>query len=382
MSGRLICTGCGQPIQVPAGHRRKKIQCPCGVFSEVPDSALREPAEAPAAPRTAPARRKAAVDDETERWAADLLAEPSSAPEPVPLPETDDVPALEPQPEAAPPREDTDRVPCRRCGQLVRRQRECPTCDAPEPGEPSLSLDDPAPVPPGDDDDGNPYILHGGNDVLCPSCSKALPPGSTFCTRCGLDFERGKKKQRTFEPLTRNWETTLSSEKRLFLWGICQAANFLMGVLIRSLIGGSMAPFIIANVGFAVMTAFLMGTYDTLAMHRDARGRVTVTKTWRMCFFIASITTTEVRGFSGVATSCFNEVSAWEWLVFWCLLFMGILPGIGWWFCVIYQTTYQAALTRDHGHIGLILFQGWGREQMRDIASTVADASGLPCEGV
>jgi hypothetical protein len=377
----LICSGCGQPIEVPPGYRRNKIQCPCGVIAEVPESVRKEAAEQPVVEKAASKARKREADPETERWAADILGteeaittEPSSPP-----PQ-----AKEPKPprkrQEAPARKREALVPCRRCGQLVRRQRECPTCDAPEDEVPSLAL--PPREVEDEEFDGKPYVLDGGNDIICPSCGMMLPPGSTLCTRCGLDFVSGKKERRTYEPLSRHWETTLPAQKRMFLWGIFQAANFLIGLAVHSQVGGSLSPYIIASIGFALMTAFLMGTYDELRMERDTRGRVMLTKTWRICFFVASVRTFEVCGFSGVLTGCSNDVSAWEWIVFGFLMMSGILPGLVWWFCVIHKTTYQAALTRDHGHVEEILFQGWNRDQMADIARTVADASGLKCEGV
>jgi hypothetical protein len=380
MSGPLICSGCGQPIEVPPGYRRNKIQCPCGVISELPESARREADERPPAAQEPRRRRKREPSAETERWAADLLGA-SDAITTSPASPSPEEPAEVRLPSARKeaPRERDERVPCRRCGQLVRRQRECPTCDAEEGALPSLSLDDAA----ADEEfDGKPYVLDGGNDVLCPSCTNALPPGSTFCTRCGLDFVHGKKKPRTYEPLARRWETTLPAQSRFLLWGLFQTANFLVGMGVHSLVGGSLTPYLVASLGFAAMTMFLMGTYDELHMERDTRGRVKLTKTWRVCFFVASVHTTEVRGFSGVLTTCCSEVSAWEWIVFGCLILSGILPGLIWWFCVIYKTTYQAALTRDHGYVDVILFQGWSREQMVDIARTVADATALRCEGV
>jgi hypothetical protein len=380
MSAPLICTGCGQPIAVPAGYRRNKIQCGCGVIVEVPDSARREAGELPAPAWESRPKREAEAAAET--WAADVLGAAdgiTTSPRSAPVEEPEPAPAL-PVRDRAPVERPSDRVPCRRCGQLIRRQRECPTCDAEEEVIPNFSLGGPEE----DDDewDGKAYVLDGGNDVLCSSCRNPLPPGSSFCTRCGLDLVRRKKKKRTYQPLQRRWETTMRAQQRIFLWGVFQAGNFLLGLAIHSLAGGSLAPYLVASIGFAAMTAFLMGTYDELEMERDIRGRVVLKKTWRVCFFVASIRMTEVRGFSGVLASCCNEVSAWEWIVFGCLFLWGILPGVVWWFCVIYKTTYQAALTRDHGHVDVVLFQGWSRSQMEDIARSVGDAAGLRCEGV
>src|SRR5262245_61329768 len=207
MSATVICQGCGQAFDVPEGYGRNKIQCPgCGVICPVPEGG----GAAPARPRRAePAR-------DVEAEAAEALAGPAprraaaEAPAAVPAP----APAA-PAPAAAdpwgqegvplarevlPPREEGERgdpepvrrkVPelwfhCRRCRRKVRRQGECPVCDAaPEPPlemEPapvgvaprSLELDEPAPVRPAgeEEEDGTPYELADRLLPRCPKCSK------------------------------------------------------------------------------------------------------------------------------------------------------------------------------------------------------------------
>src|SRR5262245_45195909 len=38
MSLSTVCPGCGQRVQAPAGHKRRKLQCPaCGVMCELPE---------------------------------------------------------------------------------------------------------------------------------------------------------------------------------------------------------------------------------------------------------------------------------------------------------------------------------------------------------
>jgi hypothetical protein len=262
---------------------------------------------------------------------------------------------------------------------MVVRQGECPRCDAPPPGSgeeavPDLSVGGPA----DDEDDGTPYLLNGGNDVPCPKCTNMLPPGGVVCTRCGWHLRRRKKLVKTYQPLARSWETNYSLRTRRTIWGGLQLLAFAGGVAVNlTLFDGAWFSFVFSTIGFAVMTSFLLGTFDRLDLLRDEKGRVTLTKTRRVCFFTAVTLPIDVRNHEGVVTGRSSEVTGWEWLVFFFLLISGIIPGLVWWYYVIHKITFHAALARDHGFPSAILYQGWDEGQMRDIAVTVSGAAGL-----
>jgi hypothetical protein len=239
-----------------------------------------------------------------------------------------------------------------------------------------LSLDDPA-----DDvldDDGQPYVLDGGNDVSCPKCTKQLPPGSVFCTRCGYDFHRRRKVAKTYQPLARAWETNFSLERRLSIYLLVQVLGIALGVAFTVFSPyGDWLGFIFSTLLFAVMTSFLLGTFDRIELRRDEKGRVVVTKQRRYCFFLAPPRRIEIRGFEGVLTGRVSEVSGWEWIVFGILLLSGIIPGLVWWYFVIHKITFQVALAQDHGQVAEIVYRGWSEEQMHEIQRVLCDASGL-----
>ncbi len=374
-----ICHGCGQRVAVPPGYRRRKLQCSCGVIVELAEADLAEAASAPppaAAPAWAGSR---AEPDVEERWAAELLGSSEPAP-PVEEPEPavpEEVPGLLPQePRAERQRDREVVITCRRCGRRVQRQRECPVCDAAEAP--------PLPSPPADDDeeDGSPYDIHGGADVPCPECTNHLPPGSKFCTRCGYDFRRRKKRIKTYQPLKASWDSTMSLKRRLGLWGILQVLSIAGTMIFNRFVSMDLAGFALSFLGFAAMTAFLLGTFDRIDMERDTRGRVKLLRIRRLFFFIAAVQPIDVVGYEGVATGRSNEVTGWEWLVFFFLLVSGVLPGLVWWYLVIHKITFHVDLTRDHGYPEVMVYRGWSEEQMRDIARTISEASGLRCEGV
>jgi hypothetical protein len=380
MSEPVICHGCGQRVPVPAGYRRRKLQCGCGVIVELSDDALAA-AAAPPPPSAAPARTTSRAEfDRQERWAADLLgasdpAPPPAAPEPA---DEADLPRLIPEesPEQRRQKRETTFT-CRRCGGPVRRQRECPACDAPAgepPPRPAADTED--------EDDGSPYDIHGGADVPCPKCTNFLPPGSLFCTRCGYDFRRRKKRVKTYQPLSASWETNMALKRRLTIWGVLQGLNLAATLTLHAYVGLDPAGLVLSWIGFAAMTAFLMGTFDRIDLERDTRGRVKLTRTRRLCFFIASVTPIDVQGYEGVATGRSSEVTGWEWMVFLFLLISGVIPGLVWWYLVIHKITFHVDLTRDHGYPEMMVYRGWSEAQMRDIARVLSDASGLKCQGV
>jgi hypothetical protein len=399
MSHAIICHGCGQPVEVPAGYRRNKIQCPaCGVISPVTAPAPTSRGQRSDEDFPKPSTRKERPGCEDERWAAEFLSTPDlRAPEPEPVAEEPEPPP-QPSEELAPmppsrakrkrARAAEEKTPafemtfsCRRCGQKVRRQGECPFCDGPLPGPgeekvPDLSLDRPA----DEEDDATPYELDGGNDIKCPKCTNMLPPDGVVCTRCGWHLRRRKKLVKTYQPLARSWETNYSLRTRRTLWGALQFLAFAGGMAANQALGGSWAGFAGSMVLFALMSSFLLGTFDRLDLVRTDRGKVTLTKTRRICFFTAYELPIDVRGHECIVTGRCHEATAWEWLVFFFLFVSGIIPGLLWWYYVIHKITFHAALARDHGYPTGFVYKGWDEEQMRDIAVTLSGAAGLRLE--
>jgi hypothetical protein len=267
---------------------------------------------------------------------------------------------------------------------MVVRQGECPFCDAtePAPGQettPNLSLDR---LDDTDEDDGNPYDLHGGNDIPCPKCTNMLPPGGAVCTRCGWHLRRRKKLVKTFQPLARSWETNYSLKTRQTIWAVLFFLAFAAGVAANLVAFDAWGSFVFSMIGFAVMTSFLLGTFDRIDLVRNEKGKVTLTKTRRVCFFTAVTLPIDVRGHEGVVTGRSSEVTGWEWLVFFFLLLSGIIPGLVWWYYVIHKITFRAALARDHGYPAAIVYEGWDEKQMRDVAVTLSGAAGLRLDGI
>jgi hypothetical protein len=373
----VICEGCGRPVPIPEGYQRNKIQCNCGVICAVPESARQE-AAAPAPARPAPAgRTKPAAEEDAERWLLEDDPQPARPSKPPARRE----PKLIKQSDAAKkPAVAETRFKCRRCGRLVRRQGECPSCDAdtttttaPEPIW-WPSVDAPAEA---DEEDSSPYGVEGADDVQCPECCMMLPPGSVLCVRCGYHLTKRKKVAKTYQPIDRMWDTNGSRQGRLTAFWCVEAATLALGLTGVFVAGADLGIFIGSFLGLTVMLGFVLGTFDRIQLTRDARGRVRLTKTWHICFFARQPQTTEVRGYEGIASGRYRDLGQWDWLIFFFLFLSGVIPGLIWWYFAIHKVNFHASLTRDHGYPAYVVYSGWDEMQMKEIAYTLRDATGL-----
>jgi hypothetical protein len=396
MSAAVVCHGCGQPIEVPEDYRRNKIQCPsCGVICPVAAPAAKKGAAA------APSRATPSSYEEPNWFADDKPAEPPP-PEPEepspprqrgedieaprePAPVAEEAPPPPPRKKKAAPPEFL--VPCRRCGRMIRRQRECPDCDAaevlpkPADGSPVVPLME---IPEADEtadeeENSDPYTLAGGDVRLCPHCQKELKPGAVVCVACGYHLHERKKLAKTYAPIQRSWETDYTLKQRLTVFGILLAVTIVGGAsAVSAGVGGDV--FAGSVFLFVVTGSFLFGTYSRLEVERTVRGKVRLMKGWRVCFVPIPPKPLDWRAHESIVTGRSREVEFWEWLVLFSLLVGGIIPGILWWYFTMHKVRFHAALATDHGYPSVYLFEGWSEPQMKDIAHTVADATHLPLQ--
>src|SRR5581483_6389073 len=99
------------------------------------------------------------------------------------------------------------------------------------------------------------------------------------------------------------------------------------------------------------MTAFLLGTYDSVDLTRKENGKVRLVHTWYLCFFERPPESIRLRDFEGVATGKEQYAGCWEWIVFFFLFTWLFVPGIIWWYFAIHRESLFVALTRYHGSV-------------------------------
>jgi hypothetical protein len=334
MSLSVICPSCGQRQQLPDDFDRRKVRCPeCGVMCPVPEA-------------TAPAKKPVAKTESDEDIAARLLGEVESAPQPVRR-----QPAIPPAP----------------------KKSAAPAPPLPPPPEPISDEED--------EDDGKAYVVEGGKERKCPQCSKVIEADAVVCVACGLDMRKGKKLKRTYAPIERSWDLGLQMAQRKLMF---IALSLL--VLVLGLIFGVLAEnWVTSLTGWAIFTAllsFMLGTYFHVELTRDKRGRVRLTRTWRICFIRLVPTEIDVREFAGVRAGLAHEGGFFEWLIVFNLLVPFIIPGLLFWYQVIRLDRHYVVLTREHGRADEILYRGNDGELAREVTAALRDAGQLREETV
>lgn len=342
MSIKVICHGCGQRFDVPDDFTRARARCPeCGVMSPVPQTDRPRPT-APARPRPPVASPSAAKHDDQEDEAFRALTESARKEAPAASP-------TKPAPVSKP---------------------------APAPF-PNLTIDDDLDA--SDEDDGKPYRLTGLAERPCPHCHRALPKEAVLCTACGTDLRSGQKMVKTYEPVEYSWESGPPFRKRLMLFLAGQSMGALSGAL-AVYFSGDPWVFLAPHLTFTVLLAFILGTYDRTDVKRNERGRVQLSKTWRICFIPRLAEPVRLSEYEGVTTGRVANVGWLDFLITFALLGFGLLPGVLWWYFAIHKDSYFVALTQDHGYPALNVLRTWDDSQVRVIARTLADVTGLHYE--
>jgi hypothetical protein len=211
----------------------------------------------------------------------------------------------------------------------------------------------------------------------CPGCRAKLAPDDVFCVACGLDLKTGKKAQRVFEPLQRSWETGPSFRRRMTIF----VGPFVLIVPLATLgaiMERQILPFFIPLVFFSILLAFLMGTYERIDLARNERGRVSLSKTWRVCFFARQPEKIVPLRYHGIRTTSTYGVSMADIAMTIFLGVLGLVPGIIWLFWSLRKITYEVALTGEDGHTEVRLYTGSSEKQMQEISETLHGVTGLP----
>jgi hypothetical protein len=239
------------------------------------------------------------------------------------------------------------------------------------------------PQPPGrvtwtqEDEDGDPYNVHGGMKVpCCASCGRDFEPGTVVCLACGFNQQTAEKTKREYQPLEREWETGLPYQKRMSFFVGAQVMMFVCGAF-SGLLAENPDGFLTVWGLFAAMLGFVLGTYERINLTRTRRGQCTLTKTWRVFFYARPTQKLSLDGYEGIVTGRVNESLFWEWFIFVMLIITGVVPGLIWYYVALYTPTFYVALARDHGHPETFLYRGTNQDQMREMATDISDAVGM-----
>lgn len=357
---RIPCPHCGGRISVPPGHSRAKIRCgECGYYAEVP-AAMRSAAEEP---DELPVIAPAAADADVPR------PPPVARSQPKRWDDDDDVPRPPP----------TERSKPKKTA-VKAKARENPN---PRDGRPEFVIPDDADMGPNllegtqdeHEDQTLPYRVPGDGTMTCKACMFTLPLGSVFCVHCGIDFATKKKPKKRYEPIAREWEPRNNLQVRLQVFAGLQVLNVLVILLLRDNVGFVGAAVALFFQG--ALQSFLIGTYEKIAVERTAKGQATLTKTWRVCFIPMTPLEIDWKKSHAVGHINTHTIGFLEWLTFFYLLLLFVVPGIVFYWFVIHPMRYQVVLCDVYGSVDDIVFRTTSDDQPDEICQVISTATGL-----
>jgi hypothetical protein len=401
----VICTGCGEPMEVPDDYPRRKMRCPeCGVMCEIPP----------------PGKERIPVRPKTSR------APRPDSPSPLPLspegrggnlgPRSPEVKEGNPGPRSPDAREGNmgRGSPEGRRGRHSADEERAWREGAAEPTGYGLK-DDTAPVvfpiaelADADDDDGKPYLVSGGVPKPCPNCKAEMEPTAVVCISCGYDRRTRKTPKKTHEPFERTWEPGLPFARRLQICLALMGAFFLLGL------GGTIASrewlsFILSWLTFTGMMLFLFGTYDRVNLTRNERGQVRLYHALRFGFIEFKNERIVLGDYEGIVTGrvsewgCFpaaftgllllsgllsamnimfsalaaDQIGFLEYIGMLFFLVLGFVPAGIAYVVFFHKIQFFVALSEAHGYPAKKLYQGWDEAYSVDVAATVSKITTL-----
>ncbi len=355
----IHCGNCGGKIKLPAGYAKAKIRCDaCGYYAAVPDDLRAKADDAPAPAPPPPAKR----------------ARPASSPEP--------------DAEPAPPPRRTVVAPVAPVPTV--RARTDPRDARPEfvpqdnTGTPYLEGTQ-------DEDDDRPYGVAGDGLKRCPDCQGELPHTAAFCVHCGSHMdgttkEARPKKKRTYSEMDESFGEGFPRSTRLVIFAAAQVLNMLVAALGLAAGGKWDATAVLTGGAFTLlqsaMQAFVIGTYDTLRVQRNEKGKGTLSRVRRYLFFPLPPARIEWKHCHGVGRLAHAGGGIIDWIICCYLLTMGVLPGVLFWWFVLKPEKYHVAMCNEYRGIEETVFHGKDQAQAEAVLAVVADATGLRTLGI
>jgi hypothetical protein len=225
-----------------------------------------------------------------------------------------------------------------------------------------------------DPENSKPYRVDATEQPACPGCGKPMEPQAIICLECGLDLRDGVRTKTVYDVITRRWDAGLGRPVRFvcfIAWQCVATLPMLWGMTHE----GHAIYAIGVWIWFSLMAAFLLGTYDRIDLHRNARGKVRLVKTWYFCFVPREPKIIDLVQYEGVVTGQAHELEFSDYLVLFALTFFFVAPGIFWYFAFMRRDVWFVALTKDHGHPDLWLYRGWSGQRANEISTTLRTAA-------
>ncbi len=358
MAQRFICGNCGGKATVPPGYAKAKLRCEhCGYYAEVPPEMRASPDAVPE-PET--------PFDEPSKPAVRSRGVPDFAEEEAPSPIV------------------AKRAPAK---PLTAKPQRDPRDHRPE-FEEQIGVG--LPLLEGDEieHDGpltTPYAVPGIGLKQCLECRGDLPLDATFCVHCGWELvgKRKLKSQREFTEIDETFHEGWPFALRLQIFIALQFVNLFLLILGTIATGQSFAD--VGHIGTTLfmnlinvgLQAFILGSFETLRVTRDPKGRCTLLKTRRYMFIPVAPFKIDWKRSSGIGIMATHDPGYVVYLIGLYLLMMGCLPGILFYLIVIRPERFNAALCNEYGGSDDVILHCKNREHAEAVTRAIAGASGL-----
>ena len=358
MAQRFICGNCGGKATVPPGYAKAKVRCEhCGYYAEVPP---------------------------------DMRAKPDAVPEP----ETPfDIPATVVTKPAVRARvapvfdDESESTRSGRAPAIVAQPYRDPHDHRPEFAEETGVG---APLLAGDqiEHDGaltTPYEVPGNGLKPCPKCRDDLPLDAAFCVHCGWELvgKRKLKSKREFEEIDKIWYEGWNPATRLQIFITLQFVNVLL-IALGMLANGqsfkdasAIGMNVMMNLFNMALQAFILGSFESLHVTRDPKGRCVIVKVRRYCFIPMPGFKIPLNKSAGVGIVASHNPGMVSYVICIYLLFMGCLPGILFFIFVIRPESFHAALCNEFGGTEETLLLCKNRQHAEEVTRNIAGARGI-----
>ena len=192
-----------------------------------------------------------------------------------------------------------------------------------------------------DDRQAVPATAGGGKDPAVRLVRKGDRPARRRLRPLRLRRETGKKVERTFQPIDREWESGWPLDDG---WQCSSPSRSSTSSPRRHPVGTNSLPRLLIGIAFyVILQAFLVGTYETLRIRRNKKGQTEITTTWRVAFIPLTPKKVNWREHEGLAFGHYDATSVVDWFLLLLLLPACLFVAVFFWFFVIRSDRFFAA---------------------------------------
>jgi hypothetical protein len=130
------------------------------------------------------------------------------------------------------------------------------------------------------------------------------------------------------------------------------------------------------------LQAFLVGTYDTIQLERNAKGQTKITRIRRIAFLALPPSKLEWKQYHMVGTLGTHDPGIFAWLVCVYLFCLSCLPGIAFYWFVIRPARFTVNFTDEFAVSEYTVFRTKNRDVAYEIAELISECTTMPLKRI